>query len=231
MKILWCDLETTGVNFDTHDPVQIAGMVDIDGRIAAEFNITCQPLDKSTVSPQALQIQKRTMEDIMAYQLPWKAKAQLTAVLNRFCNKYDKGDKYIFAGQNCHFDKSMLFSWFRRQGDPYMGSYLHGGTLDLATVVACMVACGRMDFPHLEGKPSFKLEAVCKALGVELPGAHDALVDIRATRTCVYKLLSLINPALKEYGDGATQMGLFEHQGSDCAGQPAPEQSQGPGPG
>ena len=45
MKILWLDTETTGLNTDKCDLIQLAGIVIIDGEEKERFNFYCQPVN------------------------------------------------------------------------------------------------------------------------------------------------------------------------------------------
>ncbi len=180
-KILWFDVETTGLDPQKNDPVQIAGMVEIDGEVMGSFNYHCQPISFENVSPKALEINGLTMEDLKGFKPPAEVKDQLTDFLSGHCDKFAPNDKFYPAGYNARFDVDFLAAWFTKLGDKYLGSWWNWKYID--------------PLPHLfladyRGEISLKnyqLKTVCESYGIPLD-AHDALSDVRATRTLCVKL-------------------------------------------
>jgi exodeoxyribonuclease-1 len=78
--------------------------------------------------------------------------------------------------------RNLLYRNFR---DPYEREYRNGNSrwdlIDLARMCYALRPEG-IEWPmHEPGKPSFRLEDLCSANGIAHQGAHDALVDVRAT--------------------------------------------------
>lgn len=59
MKILYYDLETTGVKYWKNGIHQIAGMIEIDGEIVEAFNFNVQPHPKCIIEPRSLESRQR----------------------------------------------------------------------------------------------------------------------------------------------------------------------------
>ena len=54
MKLLWLDVETTGLNKEKCDIIQIAGIVVIDGEEKERFNFKCQPINWENIEPTSI---------------------------------------------------------------------------------------------------------------------------------------------------------------------------------
>ena len=107
---------------------------------------------------------------------------ELENIFAKYVDKYDKKDKLIMICHNYSFDFRMLYNFYNRLGNKYMGSFidfkLNVCTLNLIKALQVMEI-----FPILENN---KLETWCKYFNIKLEHAHDALEDIRATRA-LYK--------------------------------------------
>ncbi len=184
-KIIYLDTETTGLDKDKNDIIQVAGIVEIDGVEKERFNLKCQPFDWNNVSQEALDIQGRTIEDLKAYPKPQDTYKEFIKILSRYINKFDKNDKFYLAGQNVKFDLEFLHSWAKKNGDIYLCSYFYWYVLDLLVLASCFRAWG---FIYTE---TLKLCAICPVLGVKIENAHDAMADIEATKICFEKIKTM----------------------------------------
>ena len=178
VKILWFDTETTGLDPNRHGLIQVAGIIEIDGVAVETFDITSAPMSRDEIDYEALRINGREYDDIIQYDAPAVAKARLSAILARHCDKFDKLDKFSLGGQNVAFDVGFLSSFWNKQGDKFLGSYINWRKIDLLQIVDMMSTFGGLELPNR------KLKTICEYLGVELSDAHDALSDIVATREC-----------------------------------------------
>lgn len=181
MKILYFDCETTGRSAVKNDIVQLSGMIEIDGVVKEEFNFRCQPFDFSTVEEEALKVTGLTLEDLKSYPLPKEMYTKLVTLLSKYCNKFDKNDKFYPAGYNVSFDLDFLANFFAKNGDKYFGSWVNWKSIDGLPLMRFLEFCGSV---RLENQ---KLGTVCEHFGIEIQ-AHDALSDIRATRSLIQKL-------------------------------------------
>ena len=92
--------------------------------------------------------------------------------------------------------------FFRNFFDPYEREYKNGNSRwDLISLVRMCYALrpeGHRWPAHESGRPSFRLEELTAANGIEHSGAHDALVDVRAT-IALARLLRRAQPRLFEW--------------------------------
>lgn len=175
MKILFFDLETTGVLVNKNGIHQISGCIVIDGVEMERFDFRVQPNPKAVIEQEALDVSGVTKEQIMAYPPMLEVYKQFTSMLNKYVSKFDKKDKFFLAGyNNASFDNQFLRAWFVQNGDKYFGSYFWSNSLDVMVLAT----------PYLSEKRSqmenFKQGTVAKTLGIEVDESklHDAMYDI-----------------------------------------------------
>lgn len=186
MKLLYVDVETTGLDPVKHDVIQLAGIIEIDGTVKEEFEFKCQPHSLENCDPQALKIHGMDIATLLSFDSPRPVLGKLQDIWGKHVDKYNKADKFVLCGQNVPFDAGFLREWFRKCGDNYFGSWVHYQYLDLLSATMLMQMAGRT--PKTE---NYKLATVCNSLGIELQ-AHDALADIRATRQAMRTYIEII---------------------------------------
>lgn len=191
-KLLWFDVETTGLSPAKHDIIQIAGIVEVNGRVQEEFNYTCRPCEPANIDESVLAVHGRTKEEIMSYPSPVEVKAKLIFLFMHFIDKFNKRDKFIPAGYNTKFDIDFLSNFFKKCGDNYFGSWMQWQPLCVMHLAVAAFVAGKMDRPI-----NFKLETLCQMFGIGID-AHDALSDIRATRELGKKLMNILSPSTLE---------------------------------
>lgn len=98
MKLLFFDLETTGVKFWRNGIHQIGGIVDIDGQEAERFDIRLAPNPAATIEQEALDVAGVTLEQVQSYQPMEEGYRQLVGILSKYVNKFDKRDKMYLVG-------------------------------------------------------------------------------------------------------------------------------------
>jgi DNA polymerase-3 subunit epsilon len=181
-KILWFDTETTGLDPVKNDIIQLAGIVEIDGKEVGTFDYKCQPFDYTTIQQDALDTHGMTLEQIKTFEVPGQIQYNFTKMLAQYCDKFDKTDKFYPGGYNCKFDIDFLAQWFKKCGDSYLGSWINWRALDPLPLLYLADYRGEISLPD------YKLATTTKHYGVDLFSAHDALSDVRATRTLWHKL-------------------------------------------
>lgn len=98
MKLLFFDLETTGVKFWRNGIHQIGGIVDIDGQEVERFDIRLAPNPAATIEQEALDVAGVTLEQVQSYQPMEEGYRQLVGILSKYVNKFDKRDKMYLVG-------------------------------------------------------------------------------------------------------------------------------------
>jgi len=181
-KVFWFDLETTGTNSSRCAITQLACLVEIDYQIVDSLNIFISPHARATLEDDALEYNDWPNDPNPI--TPAKAYTVLTKLLTKYCNRYDKKDKFVLAGYNINaFDEPFLRNFFKRQKDKYFGSWFYWPKRDVQTYVAEHIAENFLS-THLK---NFKLGTLCKHFQIPID-AHDALSDIQATRTLYHML-------------------------------------------
>ena len=185
MKIFYVDTETTGIDCTKNGIIQISGMIEIDGEVKEKFNFKLKPFIRDEINDEALEVSHTTKEMLESYDDPEIIYSGLIKILEKYCNKFDKNDKFLVAGYNVRFDVDFLRMFFIKCGDHYFGSWFKWELVDPMPILHFM---GAMGWINLE---NYKLSTVCQYLGIELD-AHDAFNDISATRD-VIKRIDIIN--------------------------------------
>lgn len=185
MKILWFDVETTGLDPVKNDIVTLSALIEIDGKVERSLDLKIQPIDWGNIEEEALKINGLTVEEMKTFDSPKIAHEKLVAFFERYINRYDSTDKFQPAGYNITFDMLFLAEFFKKCGDKYFGSWVDYHKFDVATLVQFLHLKGTLDLEN------YKLVTVGNAMGIEFK-AHDAKADIIATRDICYKLLNMI---------------------------------------
>jgi len=178
MKIIYLDTETTGVDPVRNDLTQIAGIIEIDGKEKERFNLFVKPINMDNISPEALELTHKTMDELLNYPTAKQAYEEFTGILGKYVDKFDKEDKFVVAGYNVEFDLGFLRQFFYKNGDKYFGSWFKSVTIDPLPVLRFLAGFGKVDMFD------YKLGTVCKNFGFELD-AHDAFNDIVATKKVI----------------------------------------------
>lgn len=179
MKTVWIDLETTGLDAKSARIIEFAALYEDRGEIIEERHIYCKPFDKQP--EDFARIEELTGISWAELEVNGVSDEELyravVAFMDSIVNKYDRGDKAIFAGYNATFDERFVRELFNRNGNQYYGSYFYSGRLDVMSSVVEAVWEGRLDRPA-----NLKLATVAVALEFGEFQAHSALEDIRMTR-------------------------------------------------
>lgn len=185
MKTAYIDLETSGLDPKKNGVIQIAGLIDIDGEIKEEFNFKCRPFAGQLCSPEALKLHNLTVEQIREYPDPTMTYSQLLKIFDKYIDRYNKEDKFYMVGQNPKFDYDFLTEWFKNNGNQYFYAYVNYALVDLVAATVLMKIAGIINPENM------KLGTLAKSFGMEFD-AHDAMADIKMTRTIFYKYVEMI---------------------------------------
>jgi DNA polymerase-3 subunit epsilon len=176
-KVLWFDTETTGIDPKAHSVVQIAGIIEIDGKIKEEFNLFFQPLSGRAIELRALEVNNRTESELLLFPPAAESMTALKAIFDKYINKRDRRDKFVAAGFNVNFDLDFLReTWFQASDKYGPGSYMFNCPWDVRSDVARLIVRTGLRLKD------YKLGTICGHFGIDIAGAHNAIVDVRATR-------------------------------------------------
>jgi DNA polymerase III subunit epsilon len=184
IKKCYLDVETTGADEKRHAIHQIAGLIEVDGKLQEEFDIKCRPHDGAEFDRKVMINFGLKKEELMAYPSPKMGYELLLEILGSYVDKFNKEDKFFFIAYFGFFDERFLRALFERMEDNFFGSWFFVPAIDVATI-----ACYKLmkDRHHLE---NFKLGTVAKFLGIEVDPSrqHEALYDIYLTKAVMDKL-------------------------------------------
>lgn len=175
MKLLFFDLETTGVRYWKNGVHQISGAAMIDGDIKEFFDYKVQPNPQAIIEDAALEVSGVTREIIAGYPKMEIVHTDITNMLSQYVNRYDKKDKFHLVGyNNSGFDDPFLRAFFVQSGDPYFGSWFWPDSIDVMVLASHFLMNVRAEMLN------FKQSTVAKWLGIEVDEdkLHDASYDI-----------------------------------------------------
>ena len=215
----WHDYETFGRDPALDRPVQFAGI-----RTDAQLNEIGEPLDILCRLPEdylphpgACLIHGITPQRANAEGLPepqFIARIHAELALPGTC-----GVGYNTLRFDDEFTRCTLYRNFY---DPYEREWRDGNSRwDLIDVMRMtrMLRPDGIAWPDRDGRPSFKLEELARANGLDHAHAHDALSDVRAT-IALARLLRKAQPRLFEWALRARSKGWVQEQ--LCVGAPKP---------
>ncbi|OBW94842.1 exodeoxyribonuclease I [Gallibacterium salpingitidis] len=199
------DYESFGVDPALDRPAQFAGI-----RTDQDFNIIGEPIV----------LYCKQSDDY----LPHPAAVALTGITPQLCNQqglsepefadkilaeFSQPNTCIMGYNNIRFDDEMTrYTFYRNFIDPYEYSYKNGNSrwdlLDLVRATYALRPEGINWVYDEQGMPSFRLELLTKANGIEHSHAHDAMSDVYATIEMA-KLIKSKQPKLFDY--------FFTHRG------------------
>ncbi len=191
-KLVFIDVETTGVNPETNGLTQISGCVQIGDEVQESFDYFVRPFPHDIIESKALEvtgIDRRQLlppdhPDHLAvegqfFEDPKDIYVRLHALFMKYVDQYDKSDKYQFVGYNSHsFDMPFLRRFWEKNNDRFFGSWFWYPCLDVMLVWAQILHAQRAELPN------FKLATVAKHCGLSVDDdrLHDSQYDIDLTR-------------------------------------------------
>ncbi|MGL5759586.1 exodeoxyribonuclease I [Plesiomonas sp.] len=193
------DFETWGTHPALDRPSQFAGVrTDSDFNVIGEpLVIYCQPTDDYLPQPEAVMITGITP------QLAAKKGVCEADFARQIHQQFSVPNTCIVGYNNIRFDDEVTRNIFYRNFiDPYAYSWQnHNSRWDLLDVVRACYALrpDGIEWPEDDdGLPSFKLERLTRANGIEHTQAHDAMSDVYAT-IAMAKRLKQAQPKLFDY--------------------------------
>ena len=217
--LYWHDYETFGQNPRWTGIAQFAGIRTDENlnEIGDPLMIYCQPPQDSWPDPIACLITGITPQHCREKGVPDYQFAK--AVLHELGKPGTCGVGFNNIRFDDEFTRQLLYRNFY---DPYEREWKHGNSrwdlLDVLRMARALRPEGVVWPFDAEGKPSTKLELMTKANGIAHEGAHDALVDVRAT-IAVARLLQQAQPKfyafafkLRSKKFAAEQVDLVNHK-------------------
>jgi DNA polymerase III subunit epsilon len=182
-KIFWNDLETTGTDPHRHSIIQIACMIEENGKIVDSFESKMRPLPGREIDPKALAVNGATVAEIYEYPLP----AQVYFDFRQFCARHghagDKANRFVPAGYNNGFDLDFWNDFHTAMDSKFaFWDYLQFQPVDVYPICVALWRCGLLPTENV------KLGTVCEHFGIQID-AHEAMSDVKACRELTYIVL------------------------------------------
>lgn len=184
-KILYFDTETTGVDPSKNGIIQLSGIIEIDNEIKEEFNFRIRPFEIDEINLEALEVNNITKDQLKTFPTAQESYILIEKLFNKYIDRYDPTDKFYPAGYNVRFDLEFLSEYFIKNDNPYFGSYCNWRSIDALSIFYFLDYIGYLKLEN------YKLGTVCDYFKIPIK-AHDAMSDIKATRSLIIKLKSLL---------------------------------------
>ncbi len=198
-SLYWYDFETTGTDPVVDRPLQFAGIrTDLELReIAEPQNFFCRPGNDCLPNPDAMLVTGIRMSAVRESGLSERAFA------DRVLKDFSQPQTCVVGFNSIRFDdeftRQMLY---RNLHDPYAREWRSGNSrwdvIDLFRAAYALRPDGFHWPRHDNDAPSFRLEHLARANGLDYLDAHDALADVRATIE-VTRRLREAQPRLYEF--------------------------------
>ena len=182
-KVLYFDTETTGKDPNVNNIIELAGFIEIDGKIVKEFCFNIRPFDEdiSTISEKAIKIHKIDIKTMRSFPDPLDVFAEFTEILDFYKGKQDYFNRYYPAGYHVIFDINFLKSFFLKCGDKTYNKRINNKYIDPLPILNIL------DLKGIINLPNHQLKTVCEYFDIEID-AHKALSDIKAASQVMTKL-------------------------------------------
>lgn len=186
---LWYDLETFGADPRRDRPAQFAARrTSLDLEVLGEAeNFHCRPAMDVLPQPVACLITGITPQDALEQGLPENEFSR------RIFELMMQPATCTVGFNNFRFDDELVRHLFWRNfHDPYRREWANGNSrfdlIDLMRLARALRPEG-LNWPdHEDGRPSFRLEDLAAANGLDTRSAHDALTDVDNTIALARKL-------------------------------------------
>jgi DNA polymerase-3 subunit epsilon len=191
-KLLFIDVETTGVNPERNGLTQISGCVQIGNEVRESFDYFIRPFLQDEIEDTALEVTGISRRQLLQPDHPnflavpgqhfedaRTIYLRLAEMLGRYVDQYKKNDKFQFVGYNAHsFDMPFMRRFWEKNGDRYFGSWFWYPCLDVMLVWAQILQPVRAELSN------FKLATVARYCGINVDDSrlHDSHYDIELTR-------------------------------------------------
>lgn len=182
-SILWYDLETFGLNSHYDRIAQFAAIrTDYNlNQIGKEIILYCKLTKDYLPDPLACLVTSITPQTVNEKGL------NEDEFINKIRNEFSVANTVVCGYNSINFDDEFIRNaLYRNLFDPYEREYKNGcSRWDIINLVRAAhdLRPEKINWPQKKenGNPSFKLTDITEANNIEQLGAHDALVDVRAT--------------------------------------------------
>lgn len=198
-SLYWYDLETSGTEPRWDRIVQFGGMrTDMElNFIGDEYTTYVKLPDDVLPNPQA------TLVTGITPQLTREKGISEFAALDRIRMLFSQPETCVTGFNSLRFDDEFIrFGFYRMLMDPYAREWQNENSrwdiIDLVRATGALRRDGIVWPTNEEGLPTYRLEDMTRANGLDHGQAHDALSDVRAT-VAVARMIRTAQPRLFDY--------------------------------
>ena len=185
MKRVFVDTETTGLDKKIHGVIQIAALVEINGKVVEKFEGKCAPLEDDKVDLGAIKVAGyQTEEEVRSLPPSTQLYSDFVNLLARYVDRFDKYDKFHWYGYNANFDFEFVWSWFFKHGDNTFRAFVWTPPICILNLAGFVLETER---PRLSSYTQMSIARHLQ-IGVEGDRIHDALYDIEVSRNILLEL-------------------------------------------
>lgn len=188
--LIFYDVETTGLNRRKNSIIELSGFVDVNGEVVEYFQFFMRPRDTDTPNPEALKVNKWTLEELAKLPGHVEVFQMFLEVLDKYTMLgYGKEKAYLIGFNNASFDEFFIQTLFELCGNNSFPFRFYSGRID-AMILAAQYLIKRR--PYM---PDFKLKTVAEELGIDVNSKqlHGALYDADLART-IYRIVTGADP-------------------------------------
>lgn len=185
MKLLFFDVETTGLDPKVHGIHQLAGEIVLDGRVIRDFELKINPFKGYQTDVRAMEISKTSSLDLLKYQQEKIAFFNFKCMIEDYIVPHLNDRFFLVGWRNPEFDNRFLQALFERNGcKDLFDSYFWSNSIDVKVLATQYLMDKR---PIME---SFSLAPVAGYLGIPVDQSklHKASYDAYLTRK-VYEIV------------------------------------------
>ena len=195
----WHDYETWGSDPRRDRAAQFAGVrTDQEFRIiGAPLVLYCRPADDMLPHPEACLVTGIRPQEALRDGVP---EAEFFRLIH---GELARPGTCALGYNSIRFDDEFTrYGLYRNFLDPYAREWQNGNSrwdiIDMVRLTRALRPEGIQWPDHPDGKPSFRLEDLSRANGIEHGAAHDALSDVHAT-IALARLIKARQPRLYDY--------------------------------
>ena len=187
MNILFLDTETTGLNPDEHQIIQLSARFDVDGKNIDNFNRRIRM--GGTVDLGALAVNGRNLSLLSVPAELNTPEYDVTHVVKQFIdwsvNIYKKYNGFVASGHNLHFDMTFLKAACKRLNLTGFDNLFGHRYLDTAAIGLFLKDKGLLPLEKID------IKSLIEYFGIDNKGLHDSMFDVEASADIYYAMLEL----------------------------------------
>lgn len=198
--LLFLDTETTGLNIEKAEIIQIAAIAYSNKEWAGTINLSTQPFSYDRISMEALSVNKITLDELKTFDDPVTSFKKFLHALTQIRNRISPDAKFIALAHNAAFDKKFVKKWWKDCSEACDIEVPEMNTLFFEEWVDTLVIARELHSRRILKSKNVKLETLADHYSIRFDGrgAHDALSDTKMLHSVYTKMESQAYDAINE---------------------------------